>query len=266
MSIAIHQSYLTNNDCYKEKRSLSVRGIMLHSVGCAQPSAMKFITTWNQPGVKKCTHGFIDGNTGAVYQTLPWNLSGWHAGGSANHTHIGVEMCEPSTIRYTTGASFVDLDPSSTKSVVERTYSSAVLLFAQLCQKFSLNPLSDGVILSHKEGHHRGIASNHGDPEHLWDSIGLTMDGFRRAVQSAMGTGASSQESAGPSSLPFLGKVTADALHIRSGPGTGTSIVGTIRDHGVYTIVETASGPGASMWGKLKSGAGWVSLDYVTPV
>ena len=60
--------------------------------------------------------------------------------------------------------------------------------------------------------------------------------------------------------------MTADALHIRSGPSTDTPIVDTIRDHGVYTIVETASGPGASRWGKLKSGAGWVSLDYITPV
>ena len=54
-------------------------------------------------------------------------------------------------------------------------------------------------------------------------------------------------------------------LHIRSGPGTNCPIVGTIRDQGVYTIVETADGQGASQWGKLKSGAGWIALDYVTP-
>ncbi|MFQ9409813.1 MAG: hypothetical protein ACLR1T_00450 [Evtepia gabavorous] len=41
--------------------------------------------------------------------------------------------------------------------------------------------------------------------------------------------------------------------------------MGTIRDQGVYTIVETADGQGASQWGKLKSGAGWIALDYVTP-
>ena len=265
MSITIHQSYLTNNDCYKANKPLSVRGLTLHSVGCAQPSAMAFISTWNQPQVKKCTHGFIDGNTGEIYQTLSWKLSGWHAGGDANHTHIGVEMCEPATIRYTTGTDFEDLDPSSTKTVVERTYASAVLLFAHLCQKFSLHPMADGVILSHKEEHRRGIASNHGDPEHLWTNLGLTMDGFRRAVQSSMGMQSNAQENTGPS-VPFLGKVTVDALHIRSGPGTYTSVLGTIRDHGVYTFVETASGSGASLWGKLKSGAGWVSLDYVTTI
>ena len=34
--------------------------------------------------------------------------------------------------------------------------------------EIALDPLADGVVISHKEGHDRGIASNHGDPEHLW--------------------------------------------------------------------------------------------------
>lgn len=51
-----------------------------------------------------------------------------------------------------------------------------------------MDPLADRVILSHKEGSSRGIASNHGDPEHLWMQLGMgyTMDGFRKAVASAM--------------------------------------------------------------------------------
>ena len=119
------------------------------------------------------------------------------------------------------------------------------------------------MILSHREGHQRGIASNHGDPEHLWAGFGLTMDSFRQAVYTALQP---QTPPAGKPAVPFLGQVTADALHIRSGPSTDTPIVDTIRDYGVYTIVETAPGPGASRWGKLKSGAGWVSLDYITPV
>ena len=55
---------------------------------------------------------------------------------------------------------------------------------------YKLDPLGDGVIVSHKEGHKRGIASNHGDPEHLWKQLGMgyTMDTFRKAVKNAMGT------------------------------------------------------------------------------
>lgn len=58
-------------------------------------------------------------------------------------------------------------------------------------------------------------------------------------------------------------KVTASALNIRQEAGTNYSVVGCIRDKGIYTIVEEKNGTGASKWGKLKSGAGWISLDYV---
>ena len=70
-------------------------------------------------------------------------------------------------------------------------------LFAYLCKQYNLNPTADGVIISHREGHSRGIASNHGDPEHLWNGLGMgyTMDGFRKAVKAVMdGSGVSEQE------------------------------------------------------------------------
>lgn len=67
-------------------------------------------------------------------------------------------------------------------------------------------------------------------------------------------------------STPYLVKVTASALNIRKQPTTASAITGTIRDRGVYTIVEEASGAGATRWGKLKSGAGWISLDYTKKV
>ena len=50
-------------------------------------------------------------------------------------------------------------------------------------------------------------------------------------------------------------------MRIRTGPGTNYNPAGTIRP-GVYTIVSEADGQGASKWGKLKSGSGWISLDY----
>lgn len=59
----------------------------------------------------------------------------------------------------------------------------------------------------------------------------------------------------------FLVRVTCNALNIRAGAGTNHKIVGCIRDKGTYTIVETSG-----TWGKLKSGAGWISLNYTTRV
>lgn len=185
----IVQSIMTNNPCYKAGKKIAVKGLMLHSVGCPQPSAETFVRNWDNPEQKRaCVHAFIDGNTGKVYQTLPWDHRAWHAGGSANNTHIGVEMCEPSCIQYTGGATFTCTDWASAMEVTKRTYDAAVELFAFLCRKYHLDPLSEGVVISHKEGHDRNIASGHGDPNHLWNGLqsGYTMDGFRRDVKAAM--------------------------------------------------------------------------------
>lgn len=64
--------------------------------------------------------------------------------------------------------------------------------------------------------------------------------------------------------LPFLVKVSISNLNIRKGPGTNTKRTGIFTGKGVFTIVDTSPGRGASLWGKLKSGAGWISLDYCT--
>lgn len=59
----------------------------------------------------------------------------------------------------------------------------------------------------------------------------------------------------------YLVRVTASVLNIRAGAGTGYKVTGTIRKGGVFTIVEEKNG-----WGKLKSGAGWISLSYTVKV
>lgn len=69
-----------------------------------------------------------------------------------------------------------------------------------------------------------------------------------------------------PAFSPYKVKVTADVLNIRKGAGTNYGTNGSIRDKGVYTIVAESSGKGATKWGKLKSGAGWISLDYCKKV
>ena len=64
-----------------------------------------------------------------------------------------------------------------------------------------------------------------------------------------------------PVTSDYRVKVMVEALNIRSGPGIQYKINGCIRDCGVYTIVETNGN-----WGKLKSGQGWICLDYVKTV
>lgn len=61
---------------------------------------------------------------------------------------------------------------------------------------------------------------------------------------------------------PYMVEVSISNLNIRKGPGTNYGTAG-VTGKGVFTIVEEASGQGSSSgWGKLKSGAGWISLDY----
>lgn len=313
------QSIMTKNPCYTAGRKITVKGLMLHSVGCPQPNASVFIKNWNTPSYgTACVHGFIDGNDGTVYQTLPWNHRGWHCAsgpkGSGNNTHIGVEMCEPASIRYTGGSRFTCSNLSAARTSVKKTYEAAVELFAYLCKLYGLNPTADGVIISHREGHARGIASNHGDPEHLWNGLGMgyTMNTFRKDVKEKMQGGtvkpdetkemyrvrkswedAVSQKGAfhelenakkcadankgyavfntsgkqvypKTDFSPYLVEVTATDLNIRKGPGTNYGKTGKFTGKGVFTITEERAGTGSNRgWGKLKSGAGWISLDYV---
>ena len=174
---------------YQEYQKHCPKGAMLHSIGCPQPDAMVLIRSWDSPDYKRaCIHGFIDANNGTVYQTMPWHYRAPHAAGDATNTHIGIEMCEPDCIRYTSGSNFTCSDVPRAREMVRRTYLAAVELFAQICTEHGWDPLEDGVIISHREGYKRGIASNHGDPEHLWKGLGMgyTMDGFRKDVKKAM--------------------------------------------------------------------------------
>lgn len=262
MAIEIREEILTKNRCYRQGRILHPTGLMLHSIGVNQSKASVIRNNMNHDISKVAVHGIIDANTGDVWKTLPWNVRGWHAGGAANNTHIGVEMCEPDGIHYYRGSQFsIKGDIAVIRKQVQTAYNSAVELFATLCYTEGLNPTRDGVIISHAEGYKRGIASNHGDPEHLWSKkeleLGYTMDGFRKDVA------AKYQEKFGGQNGSFLIDVvlTDNLPWIRTGPGVQYPHIDAaqyILMPGRYTIVEVDNTHGS--WGRLKSGLGWINL------
>lgn len=185
--MAIVTEYMTKNPCYQSGRTITVKGLMLHSVGCAQPNPRVFVKNWNSASYDRaCVHGFIGEDEAIItlpcLETAGKAMRAWHCGASGNNTHIGVEMCEPGNIKYTGGASFTCADLTTARSFVRKTTEQAVELFAQLCKFHGLNPMQD--IVSHAEGHALGIASNHADPDHLWRGLGMdyNMDDFRRDV------------------------------------------------------------------------------------
>lgn len=182
----LYTQLLTHNDCYIKGRTIKPQGVMVHSTGANNPWLRRYISPddgrlgepssrhWNQSGVGACVHAMIgktaDGSV-AVYQTLPWNMRGWHCGRSGNDTHIAFEICE---------------DGLDDLGYFQATYQAAVELTAYLCQLYHLDPLADGVVLCHSEGYARGIASNHADVMHWWKKFGVDMDDFRADVAAEM--------------------------------------------------------------------------------
>ena len=270
----LKRCFLTKNECYHRNVHIRPCGVMVHSTGANNPWLKRYVqpddgrlgtntagTHWNQwhPGGKKvCVHAFIgklaDGAI-ATYQTLPWDIRGWHSGvgkkGSANDLgYIGFEICE---------------DGLADPAYFQRVYKEAVELTAYLCEKFNLNPQSQ--VICHSEGHTKGIASNHGDVMHWFPKHGKNMDMFRKDVMVEMKKTAPVQSVANqPTAVSYRVKVSTPALRIRKGPGTNYSITGVVRDMGIYTITQESVGTGAKKWGKLKSGLGWISLDYTKKV
>ena len=180
----LHTLYLTNNACYKAGRTITPKGIMVHSTGANNPRISRYIAPddgligeniggnhWNtdEPGgINVCVHAFIgklaDGSI-ATYQTLPWNYRGWHAGGKANDSYVGFEICEDGLT-----------DPAYFYAV----YTEAVELCVYLCKQYGLTEKN---IICHSEGHKLGIASNHADVMHWFPKHGKSMDTFRADVK-----------------------------------------------------------------------------------
>lgn len=180
----------TNNDCYKAGRTFTPKGVMVHSTGANNPRLSRYVpgneeigyntggNHWDCDRDGVCVHGFIgklaDGSVGVV-QTLPWNCRCGHCGsgskGSANNTHIAFEICE---------------DGLQDASYFSAVYQAAVELTADLCKQYGLDPLADGVVICHSEGHARGVASNHADVMHWFPIHGKSMDTFRADVAREM--------------------------------------------------------------------------------
>lgn len=271
----IIQSYTTKNPCYKNANKIKVKGIMLHSVGCPQSKASVFVNQFNSSHACTAVHAFIDANDGKIYQTLPWDYKAWHCGvkvkggPSANSTHIGVEMCEPKQIKYTGGSQFKILNYECAFKAVDTAWNSAIELFAYLCREYGLNPQEDGVIISHKEGYDAGIASGHGDPDHLFKGLCIekeySMNQFRYAVNKLVKT-------SGPlTNIPVKMKpmkiqTIGGGINIYKKPDVGHGKHEKPTGTGVFTIVEVTE----DNWGLLKSYErnrdGWVYLSnpYVT--
>lgn len=268
----LRKCFATNNQCYKNAKPMTVKGIMVHSTGANNPNLKRYVqpddgllgvnpngnhfNTLTPGGRKVCVHAFIgklkDGSI-ATYQIMPWNWVAWHSGGGSkgyayNMGYIGFEICE---------------DGLTDKAYFDKVYQEAVELCIYLCKQYNLDETK---IICHSEGHKKGIASNHRDVMHWFPKHGKSMDTFREAVRIGLVKPAKKpvQKPAEPTVKPtanateYRVRVNITDLNIRTEPSASSKSKGHIVP-GVYTIVQEKDG-----WGKLKSGVGWIKLSYTT--
>lgn len=265
----LNKLYLTKNECYLSGKTISPKGIMVHSTGANNPNLKRYVgpddgklgkneagNYWNTArpdGRQVCPHAFIGKLANgyiATYQVLPWTMVGWHAGGAANQTHIGFEICE---------------DDLTNEMYFRAIFNEAVALCVYLCKQFNLTEKN---IICHSEGCKLGIASNHSDVMHWFPKHGETMDSFRAAVKTGLAVKNTGTAKQAAGFKPYRVRVTISNLNIRTGPGTNHPTSSKYTGAGVFTIAEEAKGTGASKWGLLASYKnkrnGWISLDYAT--
>ena len=188
---------LTQNDCCIEASVVSQKGIVIHSTGANNPYLKRYVqpsendpskndllkligvntygNSWNKSGVTKAVHymiGKLADESIATVQLLPEQYSCWGCGkgskGSYNYApdaHIQFEVCE---------------DDLTNEEYFDAIYKEATELCADICHRHGWD---SSVIVSHKEAHALGYASNHRDIDHWLNAFGLTMRDFRADVQ-----------------------------------------------------------------------------------
>lgn len=225
----LNKLILIENACYKTGRKITVKGIMVHSTGANNPWLKRYVgpddgklgknqygnhwNTYHPGGREVCVHAFIgklaDGSV-ATYQTLLWDHRGWHAGGSANNTHIGFEICE---------------DGLADGTYFKKVYQETVELCAYLCKQYGLTEKN---IICHCEGYRQGIASNHGDVMHWFPKHGKSMDTFRADVKALLSVGGGEGK---PADTPkeYPAKLTSGYYRVRKSWKDTKSQVGAYR-------------------------------------
>jgi hypothetical protein len=154
-----------------------------------------------------------------------------------------------------------------------KVYDSLVKLCIDICKRngkkkliwlgdkdktLNYNPKSDEMVLTV----HRWFANKSCPGNWLYARLG---DLAEKVTAQLSGAQTTESQLAASATGSYKVKVSISDLNIRKGPGTNYAKTGKYTGKGVFTIVETKSGKGSTAgWGRLKSGAGWISLDYAT--
>lgn len=269
---------LTNNDCYKSGRRHTVKGIMWHSTGANNPNLSRYVgpddgvlgpnrnnNHWNTPkpgGISVCVHAFIGLDKNGVvrtYQTLPWDMVGWHSGSGSlgssrnanNNGYIGFEICE---------------DGLNDRDYFNKVYQEAIDLSVYLCKKYGL---TEKDIICHSEGNKLGVASNHADVMHWFPKHGKSMDTVRADVKKALNAGSTEPVKPTTPTQPSSGSVkVGDIVTFKGGPvynSSSASTAATTKGASTCKVTSTYNGkhPYHLVSQDGKGVYGWVDADSI---
>lgn len=226
---------------------------------------------WKRPDTKASADFVVDDETIVQYNPDVENRYCWHCGGNkysgtkggklhgvvTNYNSIGIEICSSNTQRKVTATN------DNNWYFTDAALQNALDLTRHLMEVYHID--ADHVV-RHYDVTGKfcpGIIGWNLDSgtEVYWNSFKARLAGGYAAP--AETPKAEAPQSEITSDKSFLARITADVLNVRKGPGTSYAKVTTVKKGEVYTIVEKSS---TGTWGKLKSGAGWISLLYTEKV
>ena len=183
----------------------------------------------------------------------------WCSSSNANDQRAVTIECasdtkEPYTMNSKVYATLVKL----CVDICKRNGKKKLIWFGDKAKTLNYTPKSDEMILTV----HRWFANKSCPGNWLYSRLGKLATEVTKQLGGKTTTSTTSK-----TKVPFLVRVDVDDLNIRKGAGTNYARTGKYTGKGVFTITEVKSGKGSTAgWGKLKSGVGWISLDYAKKV
>ena len=162
--------YALRNPKINTKRKIFPKGIVFGLEQTPTGSATAVAARTEGSLADKAYH-YICGE-GIVYAVAQPTRFAEHSKGSADENTIGVALVLPSPEVAEERSVFAKYRRSEAAIRTENVVKTAVLLAANLCRRFGLDPTADGVLLTRKEAAERGVASDGASPESVFDTLG----------------------------------------------------------------------------------------------
>lgn len=220
-----------------------------------------------QPSSRKASCNYVVGYDGSIGLCVEEKDRSWCSGGTDKKGNpIRVNGISGSSNDYQAVTIEVASDTKHPYTITDKAMAALIELCADICRRNGIKQLlwkGDktlvGRVAQQNLTVHRWFANKACPGDYIYERLG----DIAAKVNAKLGVSFAPTTPAIPESkVPYKVRITATDLRIRKGPGTNTAIVQKAIAPGVYTIVSEATGEGATKWGKLKSGVGWVSLDY----